>query len=329
MNTAAAKRSPRRDKSVQADPIVRHYVPVDTWRESLTARVLRTGLFAFFKPMMRPAVPLRIQRGVMHSLAASMPGVGGVDIRHVKVQGMPMERITPKGIQPRHAILYLHGGAFCVGSPRSHRSITTRLAKLTQAEVFVPDYRRIPEHVFPAQIDDGVKAYRYVLEQGFAPKRIAVAGDSAGGTLAFMLPAAAVAAGLAQPAALAMISPALDLNLNSDSVRERGHRDPLIHPSWGRQAVKWMKTPPDHPLGNPKALSLAAYPPCLIQVGEDEVLYDDSVWAAHAVAQAGRHAELEVYLQRWHVFHVHAAFMPSAQAALRRQAEFLFNHWAR
>ena len=82
-------------------------------------------------------------------------------------------------------------------------------------------------------------------------------------------------------------------------------------------------------IGHPKALSLLAYPPALIQVGEDEVLFDDSTWAAQALSKAGRHAELEVYLKRWHVFHVHAAFMPSAHAALRRQAEFLFNHWAR
>ncbi|MDE1997897.1 MAG: alpha/beta hydrolase [Burkholderiales bacterium] len=325
MGVAAAQAEP----SAQAEPILRHYVPVASWRETVMARIMRGALFATFKPFMRPPVPLPLQRGIMHALAVSMPGVSGVEIRHVKVNGMDMERITPKGVKPRHAILYLHGGAFCVGSPRSHRSITTRLATMAQAEVFVPHYRRVPEHPFPAQIDDSVKAYRYVLQQGFAAKRIAAAGDSAGGTLTFMLPAAAVAAGLAQPAALVMISPALDLNLNSSSVHERSHRDPLIHPSWGRQAVKWMKTPEGHPLGNPKALSLAAYPPALIQVGEDEVLFDDSTWAAQALARSGRHAELEVYLKRWHVFHVHAAVMPSAQAALRRQAEFLFNHWAR
>lgn len=328
MNTAARRASPD-SMLVAQEPIVRHYVPVNTWRESMMAKVMRTALFALFKPVMRPPVPLALQRGVMHTLAISMPGVGGVTIRHVTVQGMPMERITPKGVKPRHAILYLHGGAFCVGSPRSHRSITTRLAQMAQAEVFVPDYRRIPEHAFPAQMEDGVKAYRYVLQQGFAAKRVAVAGDSAGGTMTFSLPAAAVAAGLAQPAALVMMSPALDLNLNSNSVAERGARDPLINPSWGRQAVKWMKTPEHHPLGNPKALSLLAYPPALIQVGEDEVLFDDSTWAAQALSKAGRHAELEIYLKRWHVFHVHAAFMPSAHAALRRQAEFLFNHWAR
>ena len=94
-----------------------------------------------------------------------------------------------------------------------------------------------------------------------------------------------------------MMSPALDLNLNSSSVAERGARDPLINPSWGRQAVKWMKTPEQHPLGNPKALSLLAYPPALIQVGEDEVLFDDSTWAAQALSKAGRHAELEIYLK--------------------------------
>lgn len=132
MNTSARRVSPASMTVAQA-PIVRHYVPVNSWRESMMAKVMRTALFALFKPVMRPPVPIGIQRGIMHALAVSMPGVGGVTIRHVTVQGMPMERITPKGIKPRHAILYMHGGAFCVGSPRSHRSITTRLAQMAQA----------------------------------------------------------------------------------------------------------------------------------------------------------------------------------------------------
>lgn len=312
-----------------AAPIVRHYVPPKGIQERMMSGVMRASLFAFFKSVMRPPVPLSVQRGVMHALATSMPGVGGVSIDRVTVQGLAMERIHPKGVKPRHAILYCHGGAFCVGSARSHRSITTRLAKLTQAEVFVPDYRRVPEHPFPAPIEDAIQTYRYMLQQGFSAKRIAVAGDSAGGAMTYMLPTAATAAGLPQPAALVMMSPALDLNLDTQSMRERHHKDPLINRSWGQQAVKWMQMPANHPLSDPKRLSLVAYPPSLIQVGEDEVLYDDAIWASQALAQEGRHAELEVYLQRWHVFHVHAAFMPSADAALRRQAEFLFQHWAK
>lgn len=317
------------EQHVQREPLVRHYLPPKGWRERVAASLLRASLFAFFKPVMRPPIPLALQRGVMHALASSMPGVRGVTIEHVTVQGLAMERIRPKGVKPRHAILYCHGGAFCVGSPRSHRSITTRLAQLTLAEVFVPDYRRVPEHPFPAPMEDAIKTYRYILQQGFAAKRIAVAGDSAGGSMSFMLPAAATVAGLPQPAALVMMSPALDLNLNTQSMQERHRKDPLINRSWGQQAVKWMQMPANHPLADPKQLNLAAYPPSLIQVGEDEVLFDDAVWASHALTREGRVAELEVYLQRWHVFHVHAAFMPSAEAALRRQAEFLFQHWAK
>ena len=326
--TANAQRQ-RTDLFPQAEPIVRHYMPPQGLKEAVMSRLLRASLFATFKSVIRPPVPVSVQRGVVHALALSMPGVSGVQIRHVKVNGMEMERIKPAGAKPRHAILYLHGGAFCVGSPRTHRSITTRLAQMTQAEVFVPHYRRIPEHAFPAQYEDLVKAYRYVLQQGYASKRVAAVGDSAGATMAFALPAAAIAAGLAQPAALVMMSPALDLSMNSQSLKERAHRDPMLNASWGRQAVTWLKAPAKHPLADLKQLDLAAYPPSLVQVGEDEILYDDAVWTANAMAKSGRHAELEVYLKRWHVFHVHGAYMPSAVAALNRQAEFLFNHWAR
>ncbi len=329
MRAAIHQRLTPSESTAINEPIVRHYVPGDDWREVWLSRVLKAGLFASFKPVMRPPVPVQVQRAVMHALAVSMPGVGGVTIRHDTLNGLAIERITPKGVQPRHAILYLHGGAFCVGSPRSHRSITTRLAQLAKAEVFVPHYRRIPEHPYPAQIEDSLQAYRRVLQAGYPAKRVAVAGDSAGGTLSFVLPAAATAAGLPRPAALVLMSPALNLKFDSVSARERARRDPLIHPSWVKQAVRWLQMPHQHPLGNPQTLDLAAYPPSLVQVGEDEVLHDDSIWAAQALAQAGLHAELEVYLKRWHVFQVHGAFLPGAQAALARQVEFMLQHWAR
>ena len=231
--------------------------------------------------------------------------------------------------QPRHAILYMHGGAFCVGSPRTHRSITTRLAALTGALVLVPHYRRTPEHQFPAQIDDGVLAYRQLLAEGFAPERIAIAGDSAGGNLTYMLSAALRQQGLPQPGVLVMLSPVVSTDLASlESAHTRAHRDPMIRPAWGQQVLGWYNAPHDHPLGTPKAMDLSDMPPSLIQVGEDEVLHDDAHWIVEAATRAGRHAELEIYLKRWHVFQSHAGLLPSSDQALQRQADFMKRHWA-
>ncbi len=309
------------------EPIVRHFLPPAGLREVVTAQFLRLSLHLLFKPVMRPPWPLFVQRGVLHGLSVVMPGASGVTIRHELIGRMPVERITPKGSQPRHAVLYLHGGAFCTGSPRSHRSITTRLAKLTRAEVLVPHYRRVPEHPFPAQIEDTVTAYAQLLKDGYKPEYIAIVGDSAGCTLTFMATMALRRAGLPLPAVLVMMSPAVDMSLTSRSAQERADRDPMINLSWGRQAMAWYRVQHDHPLGNPMAQDLSDLPPALIQVGDDEVLFDDAHWVAHAAGQAGRHVELEIYLKRWHVFQVHAGVLPSSTAALRRQAEFIRHHW--
>jgi len=322
---------PRQDEdlahALDREPIVRHFLPPTGVGEALSAGFLRGTLKALLKPVLRKGIPLSVQRGVLHGLSLTMLPAGGVDIQQVKIGLVPAERIKPRGLKPMHAVLYLHGGAFCTGSPRSHRSLTTRFARYAQAEVLVPDYRRIPEHVFPAQIEDCVAAYRSLLQDGWRPEQISIAGDSAGGTLTLQVCLAARLQGLPMPSSMVMMSPAVDMSLNSRSARERAHRDPLINVSWGQQAIGWLEVPPGHPLAHPQEADLAGLPPMLVQVGEDEVLFDDSEWLARGAARQGGHAELEIYLKRWHVFPIHAGLLPSATAALRRQIDFMRQHW--
>ena len=282
------------------------------------------------KPFLGPPWNVGTQRAALHIGSVLMPQDGRARVAKDRIGALEIERVTSKAVaQPRHAILYMHGGAFCVGSPRTHRSITTRLAALTGALVLVPHYRRTPEHQFPAQIDDGVAAYKQLLAEGFSPDRIAIAGDSAGGNLTYMVPAALRQQGLPQPGVLVMMSPVVSTELATlESAHTRAHRDPLIRPAWGQQVLGWYNAPHDHPLGTPKAVDLSELPPSLIQVGEDEVLYDDSHWIVEAATRAGRHAELEIYLKRWHVFQSHAGLLPSSDQALQRQADFMKQHWA-
>lgn len=241
---------------------------------------------------------------------------------------MTAERITPKATpQPKHALLYLHGGAFCAGSPRSHRSITTRLSRLANCEVLAIHYRRVPEHPFPAQIEDSVEGFKELLKRGYKPENIAVAGDSAGGTLTLLVFKALELEGLPTPKCLVMMSPAFDAKLNSDSVKKYKKLDPMINIEWGMQGFAWYRPRHDHTLAFPKRQDLSTLPPTLVQVGEIEVLHDDSVWLLHAAKRFDRHVELEVYKDRWHVFQIHAGLMPSATKALERQAAFMKQHW--
>lgn len=312
---------------------VRRFTPPDTLREKLLSAALRLSLRLTFKVFVAPPWPLAMQRSVTHMLSILMPGTGGVKITKTQIDGpvgaLPVERITPRNVKPKHAILFMHGGAFCVGSPRTHRAMTTRLAALTQAEVLVPHYRRTPEAPFPAQIDDGVAAYRRLLADGYSPDRIAIAGDSAGGSLTMLVPLALRQQGLPLPAALVFMSPFTDPALNSKSMQDKRRIDPMLNHRWVDKAVEWYAAPHDHPLAAPLAGDLSGMPPSLVQVGTDEVLHDDSLLLADLSSQQGNHVELEIYENRWHVFQIHAGLLEGSQAAMQRQAAFLRRHWAR
>ncbi len=314
--------------SGRSSPVQRTYEPVPGLRERVMSALMRTSLRLMFKPVIKPPMPVGLQRAVLHTLSVSMPPGGGVKVEHVRIGNMAAERITPKATpKPKHAMLYLHGGAFCAGSPRSHRSITTRLSRMADCEVLAIHYRRVPEHPFPAQIEDSVAGYKALLERGYRPEHIAVGGDSAGGTLTLLVFKALELAGLPTPKCLVMMSPAFDAKLNSDSVKKYKKLDPMINIEWGMQGFAWYRPQHDHPLAFPKRQDLSTLPPTLVQVGEIEVLHDDSVWLLHAAKRFDRPVELEVYKGRWHVFQIHAGLMPSATQALARQAAFMKLHW--
>ncbi len=316
-------------KAATSEPVIREYPPLPGALEGITAALMRFSLRVFFKSVMKPPTPLFLQRGILHTLSVLMPPALGVKVEQVRVGQITAERLTPKGLdKPKHAILYIHGGAFCAGSPRSHRSITSRLAKFAQAQVLAIHYRRVPEHPFPAQIDDAVAGYKQLVKDGFKPEHIAVAGDSAGGTLTLLVTKALELEGVAGPKCLVMMSPAFDAKLDSRSVKENKQLDPMINIEWGIQGFMWYRPRNDHPLAHPKRLNLSTLPPTLVQVGEHEVLYDDSVWLVNACKRFDREVELEIYLKRWHVFQIHAGIMPSATLALQRQATFMKQQWA-
>lgn len=318
-------------RPVATEPIVRRYDPPRGLRESLTSALLRAAIRVTVKPFFGPPWGPAAVRTALHLGALSMPQDRRAQVSTQRIGPFDAERVTPKGVaQPRHAILYLHGGAFVAGSPRTHRSITRRLAALTGALVLVPHYRRIPEFKFPTQYDDAVTAYEQLLQEGYTPDRIGVAGDSAGGNMVYMLQADLRRRGLPLPAAAVMMSPALSHEVpTSGSVVTRADRDCMIRLSLAKMMHDWMAIPADHPLAIPKAQDLSQFPPSLIQVGDEEVLLDDSLWAVEALTRAGRETSLEIHMKRWHVFQAQSGYLASADQALQRQADFFRKHWAR
>jgi acetyl esterase/lipase len=184
--------------------------------------------------------------------------------------------------------------------------------------VVVLDYRLAPEDPFPAAVDDAVAAWRSLTGE-----RLTLAGDSAGGGLALATAVALRDAGDPLPARLALISPWTDLTCSSRSFSERVDRDPECDPTLADAARVYLSgTDPRSPLASPLFADLAGLPPTLIQVGTEEILFDDSARLADALRDAGVEAELEVGEDLTHVYHAFPV-VPEAADAVARLGAFL------
>jgi cyclohexanone monooxygenase len=306
-------------------------LPPPSRLEALFAAQNRLLLRGLFKPLIGPALGLRTQRRVAGWLSWPMPAAREVERRQRKIGGLPVEVALPAGVLETTApgaILYLHGGAFCLGSPWTHRAITTRLARAAGLPVWTPDYRLAPEHPYPAALDDAGACYEAMLACRLRPEQIVVAGDSAGGALAMALVLRLrlrLRAREAQPAGVALLSPLLDLTLSDPGLEARAGQDPMVGSAWLRQALAAYACPPDAPEHRPlqaDLADLAGLPPLLIQVGTDEILLGDAL-RLHGRAQAGGGpCRLDVHEGRWHVFQLQAAQLQGARSAIDAVARF-------
>jgi len=290
--------------------------------ETLNAGLLRGFLRVGFRSLIGPPFGIGVQRRVVGLLAPLMPGVGGMIRYRTQAGGVPAEVVAPKRGDSGGAILYLHGGAFCVGGPGTHRSVTTRLADESGLAVWAPDYRLAPEHPHPAALDDALAAYAALRAQGHAPSRIVVAGDSAGGALALALAIALRERGEPAPAGLLLISPVTDAALGGETLATRRGDDPMIRRGWLEQGLRWYHGAGAATARGPLDTDLRGLPPMLIQAGDQEVLLSDSVRLANHALACGVPCRLEVHQARWHVFHLQSFYLRSAREALRTLAGF-------
>jgi phosphinothricin tripeptide acetyl hydrolase len=222
-------------------------------------------------------------------------------------------------------VLYLHGGGYVIGSPRSHRHLAAAIAGAAGASALLLDYRLAPEHPFPAAVEDATAAYRWLLDQATAPERIVIAGDSAGGGLTVATLLALREARVPLPAGGVCISPWVDLTCSGASYRTMAAADPIVR----RAGVEEMAraylgaTPPRTPLASPLFADLRGLPPLLIHVGSDEVLLDDAVQLAERAKAAGVDATLEIYDRMIHVWHWFLPMLDEAQTAVEAIGRFV------
>jgi epsilon-lactone hydrolase len=268
-----------------------------------------------------PELDVAKLRAQMLASAAALPDdVTRSDFDH---HGLPACRIAAPEAREDHGLLYLHGGGYSLGSLDTHAELMGRLSRACRVVVTGIDYRLAPEHPYPAAIEDAIAGYHYLLGEGIPPQRIVLAGDSAGGGLALACLLSLDASGLPQPAGVALMSPWTDLTFTGESVRTRATVDPMISPEGlvptGR--LYHGAADPADPLISPLFGDLRDLAPMLIQVGDHEILLDDSTRLAERARAQGVLVELEVYDEAFHVFQV-VAGLPESDAALASIGRF-------
>jgi acetyl esterase/lipase len=289
--------------------------------ERLNAAMLRVFLRVAFRPVFGPRFGAAAQRRWVNVLCALMPARRGIVRSRENIAGVDVERIEPRDGAAHGVILYLHGGAFCVGSAWTHRSVSSHLACASGMPVCVPDYRLAPEHPFPCALDDALGVYRSLLDRGHAPHRIVVGGDSAGGALALALALRLRDSGQPMPAGLILISPVTDLTRHAPTGRGSAI-DPMIDPRWLDQALSWYRCPDGTPEHAPLHTGLAGLPPMLVQAGDQEILLPGCKRLEAHATQCGVECRLEIHRDRWHVFHLQTLFLRSSVTALQALGAF-------
>jgi phosphinothricin tripeptide acetyl hydrolase len=238
---------------------------------------------------------------------------------------VPAEWLRPPAAVAGRVVLYLHGGGYVIGSPRSHRHLAAAIASAGAANALLLDYRLAPEHPFPAAVDDAVAAYRWLLDQGIAPRHIVIGGDSAGGGLTVATLLALRDASVPLPAGGVCISPWVDLTCSGESYRIKAEADPIVKSGPIEEMARAYLGDRDRraPLASPLFADLRGLPPLLIHVGSEEVLLDDAVELSERARQAGVTAALEVWDEMIHVWHWFLPMLDEAQAAVDSIGRFI------
>jgi monoterpene epsilon-lactone hydrolase len=276
-----------------------------------------------------PEMPLDRWRAMIEEWPLVTAEPGGVDYVEVKAGGVPAMCITPKAAAEDRVILSIHGGGFVVGSMYTHRKLFGHLAKAVGARALVVDYRRPPEHLHPAPVEDVASAYEWLLDQGIEPAHVAFSGDSAGGGMVVTAMLLARDRGLPLPAAGTPLSAWFDLTGSGESQRTNADTDKLLNKKFGDQLADILLGQSGDrrdPYVSAVFAELAGLPPLFLQVSDAETLLDDSRSFAERARAAGVDVRLDVFPGEQHTFQMAAGRSPVADDAIRRLAEWVRPH---
>lgn len=315
-------------KSIETYIYVRAYilflkgVNVMASQESL---LVRTYLMAA-KASQTAGTDIETARQGLETLSALTPIAQDINVKKTSMDGIHAEWvIAPNAVDDR-VFLYLHGGAYIMGSCNTHRYLASKLSKSTGARVLVPEYRLAPENPFPAAIEDAVKVYRWLLSSGVSPESIIIGGDSAGGGLTLATLLSLRDENEAMPALAVLLSPWTDMEGTGESMETRADVDPWLSPGASRATpvIYIRDLDPRHPLVSPIYADLSGLPSMLVHVGSDEILLGDSARLVDRARAAGVEVTFKVWDEMWHVFQTFA--IPEGQQAIDEIGEFVLKH---
>jgi acetyl esterase/lipase len=265
----------------------------------------------------------------MEELAKYQKIPSGIDVRPTTVGNVAGEWVAAPDAAEDRVILFLHGGACIMGSPSTHRELAARIAMACAARALVIDYRLAPEHPFPAAVEDAVRAYRWLVEEGLSPEHMVIGGDSSGGGLTLQTLISLRDAASPLPRAAFFLSPQTDwVRFDGESFRTRPRMDPLLTPGMCRFTASCYvgHNDPSTPLLSPAHVDLCKLPPMLIHVGDREILLSDARRLADGAREAGVDVTFKVWEGLWHVFHSSASIVPEARRAISELGMFVQEH---
>ncbi|MGX7729077.1 alpha/beta hydrolase fold domain-containing protein [Rhodococcus sp. 2H158] len=298
------------------------------------SRVLASGTDTLLRPVFEHLAPSGPGRMLLRGVVAAGSAIGGLRAApgtRVFRDTVPGEMIVPDHARDDAAILYLHGGGYVAGSARLERAVTSDLAAATRHRVLVPDYRRAPEHRFPAARTDALAAYRSLIARGYPPARTALVGVSAGAHLAMSMLTTLIECDQPLPAAAVLFSPLLDPSCTDALRADALHRDPFLPPAFAQCCAR--SNLDTHDLSSPHvnvlqapASVLAQMPPLVSYVGSTECFGSDSARLHQALLEAGATAAAITVPGQVHSFVSMCRRLPEARAALVDAAAFLQGH---
>jgi monoterpene epsilon-lactone hydrolase len=263
----------------------------------------------------------------LEALSTLTPAAPDIIVEKTNREGIHAEWVIAPNAVEDPVFLYLHGGAYIMGSCNTHRYLASKLSRSTAARVLVPEYRLAPENPFPAAIEDALKVYRWLISTGIGPENIIIGGDSAGGGLTLATLLSLKDEDEALPALAILLSPWTDMEGTGESMETRADADPWLSPDASRvtPALYLRDVDRRHPLVSPIYADLSGLPSMLVHVGNDEILLSDSSRLVNRARAAGVEVTFKVWDEMWHVFQTFA--IPEGQQAIDEIGEFVRKHF--